>query len=106
MVALLGAASALAAVDSGPKFDVGPSCRASAKRAVPVGDPSVCLDQERSAREQLRRGWRTFMRDDKNECVPLATLGGSPTYTELLTCLELSREARNLHDRTALSTSR
>jgi hypothetical protein len=72
---------------------------------VPLGDPSVCLGQEWSAREQLRREWRSFSRDDKIECVPLATLGGSPTYTELLTCLELSREARDLHGKSAPSTT-
>ena len=36
---------------------------------------------------------------DRSFCQRLATTGGtSPTYTELLTCLELQRDARNLRE--------
>jgi hypothetical protein len=31
--------------------------------------------------------------------VPAATAGGNPTYTELLTCLEMARDIRQLHDK-------
>ncbi len=93
----------VAAADSVPKFDVGPACRASAKRAVPFADPSVCMRQEGEARDQVVREWSTFNAADKATCVPLSTMGGRSTYTELLTCLELSREARNLRNKDASS---
>jgi hypothetical protein len=94
-----------AAADSAPKFDVGPACRAAAKRAVPVGDPSVCMRQEGEARDKLVSEWGTFNAADKGTCVPVSSMGGRPTYTELLTCLELSREARNLRNRDASSST-
>jgi hypothetical protein len=39
-----------------------------------------------------------FTSGDKSHCLGLSSLRGVPTYTELLTCLELARDARNLRD--------
>jgi hypothetical protein len=105
MAIVLGVAAPSAAVDGVPTFDVGPSCRASASRAEAGADATACVGQEHRAREELQRQWQSFTRDDKSGCVPLTTMGGSPTYTELLTCLEMSREVRNLRGRQAPSTT-
>jgi hypothetical protein len=77
-----------------PQFDVAASCRATAQRAMPVGNVDACLETERRAREQLAREWPSFAPADKSHCVELAHLGGEPTYTELVTCLEIARDAR------------
>jgi hypothetical protein len=42
---------------------------------------------------------------DKAYCQRLATTGGDPTYTELLTCLELRREARMLREKEEETTA-
>jgi hypothetical protein len=96
---LLTAAVILAAVDSVPSYNVEPFCRTVAMRAAPIGDADICLRQEQEARAQLVRQWPQFGAADKSFCEQLARTGGDPTYTELLTCLELQRDARSLRDR-------
>jgi hypothetical protein len=86
---------AVAAVDRVPNFNVEPACRAAAERAVPVGDVRVCLQLEQRARDDLVQKWAEFASADKEHCIDVATMGGhAPTYTELLTCLELAQEVR------------
>ena len=89
----------LVATDWIPTFNVEPFCRAVASRAVPVGDASICMRKEMEARDQLARQWTQFAPADKSHCTQLSTIGGDPTYTELLTCLELQRDARNLREK-------
>jgi hypothetical protein len=90
----------LAAADPVPDFNVEPHCREVAARAAPVGDAAVCLRAEGEARAALARQWAQFAADDKAHCLRLATLGGVPTYSALLTCLELERDARALRGNT------
>lgn len=78
-----------------PTFDVATSCRQAASRAAPIGSVDGCLRIEQNAREELTRQWATFAPADKSHCIGLSTLGGEPTYTELLSCLEVAREAKN-----------
>lgn|SRR5262249_20087329 len=111
MFALLHAAllatSLWPVADSVPAFDIEPYCRAVAARAAPVGDADICIRQEGQARDQLTREWPQFPAADKSFCQRLATTGGtSPTYTELLTCLEPERDARNLREREGETTGR
>jgi hypothetical protein len=86
----------VAAADKVPDFNVEASCRDAASRAAPVGTFDACMRKEREARVQLAGQWAEFTSGDKSHCLGLSSLGGMPTYTELLTCLELARDARNL----------
>jgi hypothetical protein len=95
-VALFAAALLLVVADRVPTFNVEPFCRAVAQRAAPVADVDVCLRKEQEARDELARQWAQFAAADKSHCLHLATIGGDPTYTALLTCLELQRDARML----------
>ena len=97
--AVLVVGSVWLAADGVPTFNVEPFCREVARRAAPVGDVNVCPRQEREARDQLAKDWNTFTSEDRTSCSTLATMGGDPTYTELLTCLELQRDARNLREK-------
>jgi hypothetical protein len=87
------------AADPVPNFNLEPHCREVAAMAVPLGDPAICLRHENEARDALTRQWAEFASDDKALCLRRATLGGVPTYTDLLTCLELERDARALRDK-------
>ena len=53
-----------------------------------------CLASEQRTREELNKNWSTFPADDRISCVKSLTF--APTYTELLTCLEMRRDVRNL----------
>lgn len=96
-VLFLGAHLAVAVADPVPNLNVDPSCRAVASGSIGIKqDMSVCLDDEKSARDSLAKEWGTFSPPDRTSCVRLSTTGGTPTYTELLTCLEMARDARQL----------
>ena len=89
----------VAAADQVPTFDVQPSCRAATTRENPGSAVDVCVQKEHSARDELAKIWSQFVAADKSVCVPLATAGGRPTYVELLTCLEMRRDARVLRQK-------
>jgi hypothetical protein len=93
------ATTVLVAADEVPRLNVEPSCRVEVSKTIPNGDMEVCMENERSAREQLVREWTQFTPADKAYCLRLSTLGGEPSYTDLLTCLELERDARNLREK-------
>lgn len=84
----------IAAVDRMPVIDPLPACGDAAMRAKPIGDINLCMRKEMAARDELAKHWAEFSRGDKAVCVPLHTSGGLPTYTELVTCLEVMRDAR------------
>jgi hypothetical protein len=56
-----------------------------------------CVQSEQDTREQIEKAWSTFPTADKSHCVALAKTGGESSYTELLTCMEMARDVRELH---------
>jgi hypothetical protein len=101
--AILVSATVLVA-DQVPKLNVTPSCRASANGILGVKqDIDSCLQSENAARDQLAQQWGTFAAADRQSCTRLTTIGGTGgTYTELITCLEIKREAAKLPKDNAL----
>jgi hypothetical protein len=81
----------LAAADPVPTLNVGPGCHA----IVDVAQMSEegCLRDEQAARDNLAKVWSQFAAGDKTSCVD-QTKDFNPSYVELLTCLELLRDAR------------
>jgi hypothetical protein len=94
---LVGAHLTITVADPIPSFNVEPSCRAAASGSIGIKqDLSACLEDEKGAREQLAKEWSGFASEDRGLCTRLSKTGGSPTYTELLVCLEMARDARKL----------
>jgi hypothetical protein len=93
---MLLAATMMLAADGVPTFNVGPHCREVARLAHPIGDANVCVAKEQEARDHLVKLWTQFLPAERSHCLRLHTLGAGPTYTELLTCLELQRDVRRL----------
>ena len=84
--------SALA--DSPPKLNVGPSCDAAAKGAVSIGrDKAACMGDETAAQEMLAKSWSQYSGAHKTQCVGMTTRGGSSSYVELISCLDIMRDA-------------
>jgi hypothetical protein len=87
----------IAAGQGVPKIDVVPSCKAAAAGYAGLSQEfESCRKSEESAREILVRDWNTFLAADRTSCHRLTTTGTPGTYTELLTCLEMRRDARAL----------
>jgi hypothetical protein len=89
---LLGTQLTIVVADNVPKLDVAPSCRMESA-AVQTGVQG-CMKDEQDAHEQLVKEWVQFQGADKNTCVGLTETGGSSSYVELLTCLEMLSDAR------------
>ena len=90
----IAAATPIHAADGVPNLNVSSSCQAEAA-AAPMGK-SQCLKDEQDARETLTRQWEKFTRADRERCTQLATLGGTASYVELLTCLQMAVDASKL----------
>jgi hypothetical protein len=104
---LVGAHLTIAVADPVPTFNVEPSCQSAASGSIGIKqDMSSCLADEKGAREQLVKEWSGFNAADQGLCTRLSKTGGSPTYTELLVCLEMARDARKLPKEETLGIGR
>jgi hypothetical protein len=84
-----------AIAQSVPKLDFGPLCRAQEK-AIPELAKN-CVAGQTDAREKLTQQWAKFPASDKSACTQLVTSNPNfQSYVELLTCLQVKHEARNL----------
>jgi hypothetical protein len=79
-----------------PSLEFAQGCHAGAR-----GDAkflATCMHDEQQARQQLVTSWETFPHADRTQCTALARLGGGglQSYVELITCLEMAKQARAL----------
>jgi hypothetical protein len=91
-IAILATLSPVAVSDAVPKFDIVRECRFEGGSTVEF---DRCSQDEAAALEQLETNWAQFSGVDKSTCLSVATVGGLASYVELLTCLEMAREANN-----------
>jgi|HubBroStandDraft_6_1064221.scaffolds.fasta_scaffold639121_1 hypothetical protein len=80
--------------DPVPQLNVRTSCSAANRGGGPTQDMDNCLQEEQQARAQLVKEWGQYAAADRSGCVQLSTMGGSPSYVELLTCLEMAKAAK------------
>jgi hypothetical protein len=73
--------------DNPPRFDIEASCKGVASAG---GTPSACREDERKAQTALEAKWQAYRPANRNQCLEAAKLVGSPSYVQLLTCLELA----------------
>jgi hypothetical protein len=88
--------------DDIPTLDVNPVCRGIASQGeLEAGLQQTsfqqCLQSEQAVRDEIKKEWSTFSTADKTHCFALARTGGESSYTELITCMEMSRDVRKLH---------
>jgi hypothetical protein len=83
--------------DEVPTFDVRATCGAEAQADPAAGAVASCLADEQRARETLAREWAQFAPESRTTCVQTeAGIPGVRSYVELLTCLQLAKDAKNL----------
>jgi hypothetical protein len=89
--------SAVAFAADVPRLDVARACRAAAGADLGVTfDADRCLKSENDARDQLRTQWANYPAADRSLCTQTATMGGTASYVELITCLELKRDVAKM----------
>jgi hypothetical protein len=85
------------AADGVPNFDARKGCQAGADSGVDI-QPNVdqCVASEMEARNSLVQQWKNFRASDKTSCADETSKGGPPSYIEILTCMEIARDAREM----------
>ena len=102
-VMLLGSQIKSARPDGPPKLNVEQSCVAAANGAVSIGrDQESCMGDERAARDTLMEHWSQYSLAHRTQCVGMTTQGG-PSYVELISCLEIMRDAAAIQKTESLS---
>ena len=61
-------------------------------------DKEACLADETTAQDTLKQNSSKYSATDKSQCVGMAKTGGPASYVELLSCLEIMRDARNIRN--------
>jgi hypothetical protein len=91
-IAIMATLSPVAVSGTVPKFDIVRECRFEGGSTVEF---DRCSQDEAVELEQLKANWAQFTGVDKSSCLSVATVAGFASYVELLTCLEMAREANN-----------
>jgi len=94
LLALALASSPVIEVAEVPIYDVAPGCRAAV--TVMPGSFEACMKDEQTARAQLAATWDRFAGPQRDNCVQTENTGGSPSYVELLTCIQMAQDAKTL----------
>jgi hypothetical protein len=82
-----------------PVLQVVSSCEAAGRGAVILGrNKEACLADESAAQDTLRQNWAKYAANDKTQCVGMTRTGGPASYVELLSCLEIMRDARQIQN--------
>jgi hypothetical protein len=102
--AILLGASWPGQADDVPDLNVDPVCRGISQQASDPsekGGPDLafarCVKSEQATRQKLVKEWSTFVPADKANCIG-SERGGMASYTDLITCLEMARDARKLNN--------
>ncbi len=92
---LVGTSLVLKTADPVPNLDVKSTCSAAIKLAGSTGRTvESCVSGETAARKELEKDWSKFPSAERSQCVATSARGGSPSYVELLVCLEMMRDSR------------
>jgi hypothetical protein len=84
-------ATTAAMADSVPKYDMARTCRldhAAASGLAVTESMKNCVRDEKKAFGQLQKQWTKFAAAKRAGCVSQNTIGGTPSYVGLLTCLQ------------------
>ncbi len=75
-----------------PEFNVKGTCADAEKFGIAGANKDIsykgCLSDEQNAKDELKSRWTTFRAMNKQDCVEQAR-APSPSYVEVLTCLEM-----------------
>ena len=81
-----------------PHLQYQASCRGAIEATKAAGgrNENACLNDEMAAEATLHQEWKHFSSDQRDHCLRLQSAGGSPSYVELLTCVELGKAVKDL----------
>jgi hypothetical protein len=96
IVAAASLVAAAACAADVPTLDVSQTCKPITTERIFAIDTDRCFKSEQEARDQLTREWANFPPADRTLCTQTATMAGTASYVELITCLEMKRDVVKL----------
>jgi hypothetical protein len=96
-IIILGSHLVVMVADNVPRFDIMRGCRldAAASSGLTEEQPlKKCVSDEQQALQQLQSQWSQFAEPDRATCITATSSDDTPSYVELLTCLQEAREVR------------
>jgi hypothetical protein len=87
----------VAVADGMPNFDITRSCKLDVAATTGLSvDQSVksCVNDEQQAKRQLAGQWPKFPAPSRASCTSQESIGGTPSYVSLLTCLQMGQWVR------------
>ena len=94
---VVGAQLVVAVADRVPAFDIARSCKldATATAGLSVDQSGKsCVNDEQKAKRQLASQWSKFPAPGRASCTSQESIGGTPSYVSLLTCLQMGQWSR------------
>jgi hypothetical protein len=91
---VLGTQLAMPVADGVPKFDVNRNCKLDVAATAGLSvDQSIksCMRDEQRAKQQLAGKWSKFPAASRASCTSQESIGGTPSYVSLQTCLQMGR---------------
>jgi hypothetical protein len=94
----------LTTADVVPSFNLEPVCHGIAQQGGLALEPKQrarqdfrsCVKSEMAIRGKLVKQWSIFKTADKANCIGETNAGGLPSYSDLLTCLQMARDASKM----------
>ena len=89
----LGSQLVIMVADRPPNFDMTRTCRLDLMAAYGLNtgpQDKSCVRDEQNARQQLQKQWLKFPATARANCASQESIGGTPSYVSLLTCLQMS----------------
>src|SRR3712207_365965 len=81
-----------AAAQQLPRLDIEATCRTAPRLLAADANPfEGCMEDERDAERQLRGMWSGAAAAHLETCAGEAQVGGSPSYVDMLTCLQMAQ---------------
>jgi len=103
---ILTASQMVLVADVVPKFNVEQTCRAAGQVSASLGrSADDCKRDEEDAHTKLQQDWAQYSPPQRTGCVRFSSLGSSPSYVELLTCLEMAKQAKELPAASKMGTT-
>ena len=94
---VLGTQLAMPVADGVPKFDIDRNCKLDVAATAGLSvDESVksCISDEQKAKQELTGQWSKFPAAGRASCTSQESIGGTPSYVSLQTCLQMGQWAR------------
>jgi hypothetical protein len=92
-IVALGSQLVMMVADRPPDFDMARTCKLDldATYGSDTGRDNTCIRDEKNAHQLLQTEWLKYPSKAREGCASQETIGGTPSYVSLLTCLQMSQ---------------